>query len=216
MIKHVFWDFNGTILDDRVLCFNLLNDLLAFEGKAPITFNRYLEVFGFPIKDYYKKAGITFKNKSFLEMSDWFIETYQPLSLKESLYEGVEETLRKLNKRGINNVCLSASEENNLKEQLTHFKIIKYFKAVLGNNNVLAVGKLDVAKNYLTDNNINPKECLLIGDTIYDYELAKELGFTAVLFTEGHQSKELLIATGSMTVDKIKDLIKIIERKRKL
>ena len=107
MIKYVFWDFNGTILDDRKICHDLLNELLAFEGSEPVSFKRYLEVFGFPVKDYYIKAGITFKNKTFEEMSDWFIDVYQPLSLEQNLYEGVEETLKELKKKNIENICLS-------------------------------------------------------------------------------------------------------------
>ena len=61
MIKYIFWDFNGTILDDRKLCWQLLNKLLKEEGQKEITYGRYFEVFGFPIKEYYKKAGLTFK-----------------------------------------------------------------------------------------------------------------------------------------------------------
>lgn len=212
MIKYIFWDFNGTILDDRKLCWQLLNELLKEEGQKEITYSRYFEVFGFPIKEYYKKAGLTFKEKTYEEMADWFIAVYQPLSLKESLYEGVEETLQVLNNKGINNICLSASLEDNLKEQLNHFKISHYFKDILGTNNVLATGKKSVAKNYVEKNKINPKDCLLIGDTIADDQLAKSLGFKSILFTNGHQTKERLSKTGSLTIDKIDKIIKIIEK----
>ena len=33
MIKHVFFDFNGTIINDLDLCFNLLNEFLEEQGK---------------------------------------------------------------------------------------------------------------------------------------------------------------------------------------
>lgn len=80
MIKYVFWDFNGTILDDRILCWELLNELLKMENKEEISYEKYLDVFGFPIKEYYKKAGIEFKHQTFEEMGDYFIRKYQPLS----------------------------------------------------------------------------------------------------------------------------------------
>lgn len=212
MIKFIFWDFNGTIIDDRKICWELLNELLKEEGKTEITYDRYFEVFGFPIKEYYKKSGLTFTVKSYEEMADWFIETYQPLSLSQSLYPGVKETLHTLNNKGVINICLSASFEENLKEQLNHFKIAHYFYDILGTNNVLALGKKDVAEKYLEINEINPENCLLIGDTIADYELATSLGLKSVLFTEGHQSKERLLKTGSKTIDKIEEIIKIIEK----
>lgn len=213
MIKYIFWDFNGTILDDRILCWNLLNELLVSENEEEVTYLKYLDVFGFPIKEYYQKAGIQFKYRTFKEMSDWFINKYQPLSLKQSLYPGVEKTLIKAKELGIENICLSASLEDNLKEQLTHFKIDKHFKDILGTNNVLAIGKKDVAEKYIKDNNINVSECLLIGDTSADYELAKGLNITPILFTGGHQSKERLNSLDALIIDNIEDLIIVIEGK---
>ena len=54
--------------------------------------DQYLEVFGFPIQDYYLKTGISFEHKSFEEMSIWFIDKYQPQSLEQSLHEGLLST----------------------------------------------------------------------------------------------------------------------------
>lgn len=215
MIKYVFWDFNGTILDDRELCYDLLNELLISEDKKPVPYERYFEVFGFPVKEYYKKAGITFKYQTYEQMADWFILKYQPLSLKQSLYEGVEETLKSFKDKGIKNICLSASFTKNLKEQLKHFKIDHYFDTILGTSDVLASGKIDVAKKFILDNNIKHNEVLLIGDTLHDYEIAKELGFLPVLFTLGHQSKKRLSLTNSMLINNIKELIEIVEKENK-
>jgi phosphoglycolate phosphatase len=213
MIKYVFWDFNGTILDDRILCWELLNELLKMENKKEISYEKYLDVFGFPIKEYYKKAGIEFKHQTFEEMGDYFIRKYQPLSLEQSLYEGVEKTLKTLKEMGVSNICLSASQTDNLKEQLRHFKIDKYFTEILGTDNVLAVGKRDVAKSYILENKIENSECLLVGDTDADYNLAKSLGFVPVLFLNGHQSKNKLEKLDTTTINKIEEIIKIVEGK---
>lgn len=40
--------------------------------------------------------------------------------------------------------------------------------------------------------NLNSKSILLIGDTVHDYEVAKELGCECVLIASGHQSKKEL------------------------
>ena len=215
MIKYVIWDFNGTILDDRNLCHELLNELLKSEGSDLITYQKYLEVFGFPIKDYYMKAGIKFKNRSFKEMSEWFIENYQPLSLNLSLYEGVIETLKRLKEMNIKNICLSASKKDNLKEQLEHYKIIEYFDAVLGTNNIAALGKKEVGRIYLNENKIKGEECLLIGDTLADYFLAKELKIMPVIFTNGHQSKKRLSSLDAVSINNIEDLINTVKKEGK-
>ena len=41
MYKYVFFDFNGTILDDVDLCLNLLNEMLSLKGHNPVSKERY-------------------------------------------------------------------------------------------------------------------------------------------------------------------------------
>ena len=94
MIKHIFFDFNGTLIDDVNLCLELLNGLLASQGKASIDLKRYKQVFKFPIKDYYLDAGIDFSIESFESMAVRFIDEYQPKSLLCGLYEGVVDTIK--------------------------------------------------------------------------------------------------------------------------
>ena len=64
-MKTIFFDFNGTIINDVDLCLNILNEMLKENGLEPITLERYREIFTFPIKKYYEAAGFDFKKKTF-------------------------------------------------------------------------------------------------------------------------------------------------------
>jgi|SRR5690554_688035 phosphoglycolate phosphatase len=215
MIKYLIWDFNGTILDDLDLSIELLNKILKKQNKPTVNKKRYLDIFGFPLKEYYFKAGISYEKATFETIAHNFIVEYQPQSLKLSLHKGVKTTLKKLKDRGIKNICLSASEENNLLEQLTHYQIIDYFDEVIGTNNVYAVGKDQLGLEYFKEKKINPLEVLYLGDTTYDYEVGLKLGVKVVLFSKGHHSKKRLMATRVPLIDKISDIIKIIEGENK-
>lgn len=210
MIKYIFWDFNGTILDDRELSLILLNEMLEKQNKPSITMEQYLEVFGFPIQDYYLKTGISFEHKSFEEMSIWFIEKYQPQSLEQSLHEGLISTLKSLHKKGIKQIVLSASEQNNLLEQMNHYKITPYFDYILGTSDIINHNKEEVGLSFIQKHHINPKNCLYIGDTIYDYDVAIKMGVYPVLYSGGHQSISRLKLKTSLVIDKISDIIKIV------
>ena len=59
-VKTVIFDFNGTILDDLDLCFNILNKMLNMYNHPSISKGRYLDIFTFPVIEYYKKAGFNF------------------------------------------------------------------------------------------------------------------------------------------------------------
>lgn len=185
-MKYIFWDFNGTVLDDAELCFNILNDMLIEEHRPTVTFEEYLMIFDFPVESYYAKVYDLTKS-SFVDLAHRFIESYMPKSLDLNLHEGVIDAINASKSKGYKNVLLSASEENNLKKQLKHFKIDHLFDAILGTSNVYATSKVEVGLNFIKDNHIHPKECFMIGDTLHDAEVAEELGVNIILYTKGHQ-----------------------------
>ena len=54
--SHIIWDFNGTILDDVSIGIEAINMLLLRRGLKTIdSVDEYRRIFGFPIKDYYRR-----------------------------------------------------------------------------------------------------------------------------------------------------------------
>ena len=45
MIKYVFFDFNGTIINDVDLCLDLLNEILRKQGNKELDIDTYKNVF---------------------------------------------------------------------------------------------------------------------------------------------------------------------------
>ena len=48
-MKYIFWDFNGTVLDDAHLCYEILNEMLIEEERPIVTFEEYLMIFDYEI-----------------------------------------------------------------------------------------------------------------------------------------------------------------------
>ena len=210
-IKYIIWDFNGTILDDLDLCLDLLNSMLAKQQKPAVTKNQYLDIFGFPIKDYYIKAGLSFDAQSFDDMSIDFIKAYQPESFKSKLHEGLVQTLDNLKLKGIRHIILSASETNNLKEQVNYFGLTRYFDYVVGTDNVKGLGKIDAGLNLIKQLKEKKEHFIYVGDTIHDFEVAEALGIQVVLYTKGHQSEARLKEKTTNIIHHISDIINYIE-----
>ena len=68
MEKYLFLDFNGTVLNDVDLCLNLLNEMLVEKKKNALNIEEYKNVFTFPIKNYYIKAGFDFNGYTYEEL----------------------------------------------------------------------------------------------------------------------------------------------------
>jgi len=206
-MKYIFWDFNGTVLDDAYLCFEILNEMLIEEEMPTVTYEEYLMIFDFPVETYYAKV-YDLEKTSFKVLAHRFINRYQPRSLELKLHEGIVEAIKHYENKGLINVMFSASEINNLHNQLKHFQIEHLFKHILGTSDVYAKSKVEVARRFIDEQHINPSDVLMIGDTLHDAEVAKELGFEIILFTQGHQHPKRLEAY--QTIDKISELYQII------
>lgn len=210
MIKHIFFDFNGTLIDDVDLCLELLNDLLKYQNKPVVDIDKYKEIFTFPIKDYYIAAGIDFNKDSFEDLSVKFINEYQPRSLECGLFSDVIPTLEKLKNENISTYILSASEKNNLLEQCKFYNLIPLFDDILGIDNIHAGGKVDIAKEFMKKSNINPNEALFIGDTLHDNEVAKAMGVECRLVSRGHQSVNVLKRSNACIYQTLHDAVEVL------
>ncbi|MDD6302967.1 MAG: HAD family hydrolase [Bacillales bacterium] len=200
---YIFFDFNGTILDDVDLCLKLLNTMLINKGLKSFEKENYKEIFTFPIIQYYRNAGFTFEGYTFEELSQWFILNYQAASLNCHLYPNVINLIKELKLKGYKIILLSASKIENLIEQTNHFNITSYFDDILGLDNFHAYSKEQIAIEYIKNKRIDPKRCLFIGDSTHDYEVASKVGGDAILVTYGHQSKKVLSQTNCPLIDEI-------------
>ena len=110
MIKHIIWDWNGTLLDDLDVSMEALNYVLEKEN-LPLVLDKeeYRKYFQFPVIEYYKKVGFDFNKTPFSVLAKQYMDYYQPNSLSCSLHKNVEETLQKVISKDVSQYLLSAS-----------------------------------------------------------------------------------------------------------
>lgn len=211
-IENIFLDFNGTILDDLELSYDLLCELAQIYDVEKISKKRYLELFDFPVKDYYEKAGFDFTKVNFNEAADYFISNYSKRWPKETkIFDNFVKVITKLKKEGLKIYIITASEEKLLLSQLEHFGILNLFDGYVASKDNKAKGKIEYAKDFILDNNINPKKSIMIGDTTHDYEVAKAINMRCALFLKGHNSKKRLKETKCKLLKSYNDLYKYIQ-----
>ena len=102
-------------------------------------------------------------------------------------------------------MILSASSLIELKKQLDELDIAKYFDDVLGIDNIYAGSKLNIALKWIEDK--DPKDCLMLGDTLHDLEVARSMNVDCILIANGHQPKGKLIKEYDKVLDDIKEVI---------
>jgi phosphoglycolate phosphatase len=209
-IKHVIWDWNGTLLDDAWLCVEILNELSRSRGLPNISLCDYRRTFGFPVIDFYKKLGFDFSKESFYSLSEDYIRLYNARRYECPLRLGCEDILSHLKEMGIGQSVLSAYNQAFLVETLEHFGLNGYFGKVMGLDNNLAHSKAEIGKLGIQELSCPLQEILLVGDTDHDFEVSREIGVACALVQNGHQSLERINACGVPVLSQWKELLKIV------
>lgn len=211
--EHIIWDWNGTLFNDVELCASIMNLLLTQESLPNISIQRYKEIFTFPVIEYYKKAGLTFENNSFEILGKQFMIEYELRKGDCKLFPGVIELLSTLQEKNIQQHLLSAYEQQSLNTIIRLYSIDNYFQNVVGLDNIYASGKshlaLDLAKRIKSNGTAG--NILLIGDTIHDYEVAREINSDCILMSHGHQDEDRLLKPGIPVAKNFNELSKLIK-----
>lgn len=146
----ILWDWNGTLLDDVDLCVDALNRLLAgFGYPQRYDHERYRAIFGFPIEEYYVRAGFDFTKHSFAELAEKYMEDYVPASAACPLADGAIDALEAFKAAGLRQVILSASNLDTLRRQTDERGVTGYFDRLLGLGDIYAKSKVEVGLAYL-------------------------------------------------------------------
>ena len=205
--KHIIWDWNGTLLDDRWLCVEGINQALVKRDLNPITENKYREIFTFPVKKYYKKLGFDFEEEPFEIAGDEFVEYYGKNFHKAKLQKGSRTLLRKIQSKSISQSILSAAMERYLKNWIYAHKLESYFSEIVGIDNQYAKGKIQEGIKLINKLPFKRKDIAMIGDTNHDSDVADELSIDCILIDHGHVSSRRLKKTGRKVVSNLTDII---------
>lgn len=197
--KTVFWDWNGTIIDDLQASIDSVNALLSSRGLTTFSSpDDYYKVFCFPVIEYYRKAGFDFNAESFEKLAVQYIDNYDARCKECKVFSDILDAIIQLKDRGVRQIILSASEQNGLTDWLKSLDILKYFDGVIGNDNIYAVGKADIAVKWLDEHNeVDINDCILVGDTTHDFEVSQAMGCKCALVARGHNSFADLSSTGA-------------------
>jgi phosphoglycolate phosphatase len=174
-----------------------MNRMLVRRGMPLVSETRYMELFRFPVKDYYIDLGFDFERESFESLTVEFIDHYRELQPAATLHNGAVELLNAFRKQGLKQIILSATERNTLIRDVEERGITPYFDAILGAVNHYAHGKADIARDYLVSSGLVADEIIMLGDTQHDYDVSEILGCTCILVSQGHHDAVRLMATGA-------------------
>lgn len=190
--SHVLWDLNGTLLDDLDVGLAVQAVMLRERGLPPLTKERYLATFNFPIKDWYAYLG--YDISTYDQLAVVWAETYAEMVKAAPIGKGVLPLMEAIDKAGVGQSVFTAGERAMATALLRQMGIENRFAHVFALDDHLAHTKLSLCESV---KKALPGPYLLIGDTTQDFLSAQALGCDCALVACGHQNEQTLKNTGA-------------------
>ena len=177
------------------------NKCLEFYGVGPITLERQLETFDFPIIHYYKRNGCSIDKV--LETKDEanaiFQNAYDALAANARTRRGARALLVWLKKEDVACIILSNYLTEKIERHLERLKIRHYFSYISANNcdgtSILnATSKLERLSDFMVKRGYRPDHAFIIGDSREEPDIGRHLGIMSIGITGGCINKKRLRA----------------------
>ena len=209
MEKRLIWDWNGTLLDDVSAAVNALNRMLVSRGASPITVDRYRRRFGFPVRPFYAELGVDLEKWNWDQICEDFhsFVAAEPQRLREDAIVA----LGKARDLGFAQCVLSALRQDLLDGAVECYGLGDFFDRAYGVDNLDGASKMQRGRELIASLGPNGRNAVMIGDTLHDAEVAKELGVRCILVSCGHQFADRLSAAGCSVVPSLVDAVDCAE-----
>jgi phosphoglycolate phosphatase-like HAD superfamily hydrolase len=176
MIKVIFWDFDGVILNSNEVrdkgFETVLRDFPKDEVDQLLSFHRKNGGLSRYVKFRYFFEEIKGEEISEEEINDWAAKfsviMLNSLKNKSLLIRETNNFIQK-NYRNYQTHIVSGSDQTELRELCKSLEIDHFFKSIHGS----PTPKNDLVKMLIDKHNYNPTNGILIGDSINDFEAAK-------------------------------------------
>ncbi len=208
MLRAIFFDFNGVIVDDEFLHCSLFQKTLAqksIELSKEDYYQKYLGyddqgAFSHVLKDKGKATEQSFIDQLIAEKAKSYSEEAQ----KQDLFiPGALDFIRNLSNKFFLAVVSGALRQE-IEAWLERAKLTKTFQGIVAAEDVKR-GKPDpegylkalddVNRDYVSSSEIIlPQECLVIEDSIWGIESAKSAGMKCLALATSYKAHELQIA----------------------
>jgi phosphoglycolate phosphatase-like HAD superfamily hydrolase len=202
-VRHIVWDWNGTLLDDLAVVVAAVNDTLATVGRRPITIEEYGAHYTRPVLLFYERLlGRAVDEPEWLGFDASFHDSYRRRVETATLATDAVEAVAAAHRWGLSQSLLSMYWHDELVPQVNRFGIGEFLIRVDGLRGTPGDRKQLYLEEHLRavgqdlSSQIDPGDVLVIGDALDDVAAATALGLNCVLYDGGTHPAEQLASAG--------------------
>lgn len=195
-MKHIIWDFNGTLLNDTQLSLDVDNNVFEKLGIPAITIDDYRNNMTMPVRDFYPAVDVDYSIHSYETIARLWLDEFNQKAVGVGLVSGALDAIRFFHGQGRSQSVLSASYEPSLRKQCEALGLTPYMADISGLEDESASKKTEIGRRQLRELGLEGRNVVLIGDMLTDAHLAEDLGADCILVSWGHNDLKRLLSSG--------------------
>jgi phosphoglycolate phosphatase-like HAD superfamily hydrolase len=212
-VRHLVWDWNGTLFDDQVAVVAAVNDALARLGLPAIDADGYRTHFTRPVERFYEQvAGRAISAEEWQALDAAYHDSYLGRLERLALAADARAALEAAEAAGLSQSLLSMWRHHDLVRLVGRLGIDRFFVRVDGLRASDGGGKAQHLTAHLAALGLEPGEVVLVGDALDDLAAARAVGAGCVLYDGGSHHRQALEATGAPVVDTLTDALAAVQR----
>jgi phosphoglycolate phosphatase-like HAD superfamily hydrolase len=212
-VRHLVWDWNGTLVDDHTAVVAAVNDALATLTLPAIDSDAFRTWFTRPVQRFYEQAaGRPLEPGEWRALDAAYHDSYGARVDGLALAPDALGALAAAETAGLGQSLLSMWRHQDLVPLVERLGIGRFFVRVDGLRVPGGGAKTDHLVEHLAAIGVEATAALLVGDALDDLAAARAVGAGCVLYDGGSHHRDALEATGAPVVDTLTAAVEVATR----
>jgi phosphoglycolate phosphatase len=214
-LRLVMFDCDGTLVDSQHMIHAAMVAAYARDGRVAPPVEAVRRVVGLALPEAILRLGPDIDESDAARLADFYKDAFRELRLageiEDPLFPGVAETLRELEAAGFLLGIATGKSRRGLIPLLEKHGIDRFFSVLKTADDGPGKPNPAILEDAMAEVGARPADTVMIGDTLFDMDLAKNAGVGAIAVSWGyHAPAELQAAGVAAMLERLADLPHIL------
>ena len=187
----IVWDWDGTLADSTGMITRAVVKAAEQAGLPPLTPEAASSIIGLGLRESIETLYPGISDAQARVLATQYNINYFASESEILLFDGAADTIRTLSRRGFKLAVATGKSRRGLNLALEHTQLRNYFHATKTVDECFSKPHPQMLDELMDHLVVLPERTLMIGDTSYDLEMAKNAGVDAIGVTYGAQKSDV-------------------------